>query len=411
MKRLFKTNEVLKKDLSELQKKYDILSASYEKYISDSRNRDEELKKSEEKFRRAFITSPDSININRLQDGMYITINEGFTKITGYTEDEIIGKTSLELNIWAIPEDRDKLVKGLREGGRVENLETVFRMKDGSERHGIMSATIIELNGISHILSVTRDITDRKYAAMALQESENKYRELIELAVDGILLGSPDGIIIGANSYILNLTGRSRDQILGLHINNLFTDVALQHVPLRFDLLKKGETVINERNIIRPDGKIIPVEMHSKMMPDGSYQSIFRDISERKEAEKALRESEEWFRTLFEQSADGIFYMTLEGKIVEVNNSFAELHGYTMDEILMMNIRDLDCPESSQLYNERMTRIHSGEYLKFEVEHFHKDGHRIPLEVSTGTIKMGSSAQDPLPVRENAELRLKWTRN
>ena len=70
------------------------------------------LQASEDKFRKAFITSPDSININRLNDGMYVSINNGFTKITGYTEEEIIGKTSVELNIWADNSERDKLIKG-----------------------------------------------------------------------------------------------------------------------------------------------------------------------------------------------------------------------------------------------------------------------------------------------------------
>ena len=125
-------------------------------------------------------------------------------------------------------------------------------------------------------------------------------------------------------------------------------------------------------------------------MPDGTYQSIYHDISERKKAEKALKESEEWFRKLFEQSTDGIFYSSLEGEISAVNNKFAEIHGYTIDEMKRMNIKDLDCPEAIQLFSDRISRLLNGENLKFEVEHFHKDGHRIPLEVSAGMIRMGS---------------------
>ena len=117
---------------------------------------------SEEKFRKAFITSPDAVSINRLEDGMYVLINEGFTKLTGYSEDDVIGKTSIELNIWAFPSDRDKLISGLRENGVVENLEADFVMKDGGQMTGMMSATIIELNNVPHILSITRDITDKK---------------------------------------------------------------------------------------------------------------------------------------------------------------------------------------------------------------------------------------------------------
>lgn len=384
------SKDALLQELQELHLKYELLSKSHEKHVAESNNIHEELRKSEDKFRKAFITSPDSVNINRLSDGMYISINKGFTKISGYTEEEVIGKTSLELNIWADTADRDKLVKKLLEEGYVENLETFFLMKNGSLRNGIMSASIIDLEGIPHILSITRDITDRRYAEIALYQSENKYRELIELAVDGILLGSSDGTLISANSYILNLTGRSLDQLLGMNISELFSSETLKNNPLRFDLLQKGETVINERSIIRPDGRLIPVEMHTKMMPDGTYQSIFHDITERKEAERALLESEEWFRNTFEQAGDGILYLNYDGKIIAVNKSFAEMHGYTVEEIRNMQMYDLDCPEAKEFYMERMQLLKEGETLKFEVEHYHKAGHRIPLEVTAKRLTIGS---------------------
>ncbi|MFA3783901.1 PAS domain S-box protein [Melioribacteraceae bacterium 4301-Me] len=129
----------------------------------------ENLKISEEKFRKAFFTSPDSININRLSDGKYVSINQGFTKIMGFTEADVIGKTSLELNIWVNPKDRERLVEGLKTNGIVENLEAPFRAKDGSIKIGLMSATIIELDGIPHILNITRDITEVKKQEHARQ--------------------------------------------------------------------------------------------------------------------------------------------------------------------------------------------------------------------------------------------------
>ena len=352
---------------------------------------EEKLSVSEEKFRKAFITSPDAVNINRLEDGMYVLINEGFLKITGYSENEVIGKTSLDLNIWANPVDREKLVDGLRESGVVENLEAEFLKKNGSVIMGMMSATIIDLNNVPHILSITRDITEKKNSAIALQMSESRYRELIELAVDGILMGSSDGTIIGANSCILNLTGRNLDQLLGINIASLFPAREMEMMPFRYDILMQGETVINERNIIRPDGRMVPIEMHTKMMPDGTYQSIFHDITERKASEKALRESEAWFRNLFEQSSDGIFYISYDGRIIMVNRSFAEMHGYTLDEIKNMNLSDLDCPESKLFHHDRMRRLKEGENLKFEVRHFHRDGHKIPLEVIANRVTVGST--------------------
>ena len=126
------------------------------------------LKESEERFRLAFHTSPDSINLNRLDDGMYIDINGGFTQIMGYTREEAIGKTSISLNIWKNPEDRERMVAALRENGYVENLEAEFVAKDGTVKNGLMSCRILQINQETVILSITRDITGRVRANAAL---------------------------------------------------------------------------------------------------------------------------------------------------------------------------------------------------------------------------------------------------
>ncbi len=151
--------------------------------ITERKQAEDALRTSEEKFRKAFFISPDAININRLQDGMYIAINKGFTQIIGYNEAECIGKTSLELNIWADPADRKRLVDGLRNNGEVTNLEARFCAKDGSIRYGLMSASVLELDNIPHILSITRDITERKRAEIVLaQQAEELRRRNDELA-------------------------------------------------------------------------------------------------------------------------------------------------------------------------------------------------------------------------------------
>jgi PAS domain S-box-containing protein len=315
-------------ELQDLFHKSERTSSSDQKKPSDQK-----LQFTEEKFNKAFYTSPDSININRLEDGMYVSINRGFTKMSGYSEEEVIGKTSVELNIWAISEDRARLVKGLKEKGEVENLETIFMRKNGSLMNGVMSAVIIDLDGVPHILSITRDITDKKEAEVALKESENKYRELIELAADGILIGTHEGIIIGANSYMLALTGRTLDELLGLHVSELFQPESLIASPLRFDLLKKGEVVLNQRLVIRPDKSLIPIEMHTKMMPDGTYQSIYHDVSERRKTEIALKESEEKLQSIFRAAPVGIG-LVINRNLAEVNDEFCSLIGYSRSELI-----------------------------------------------------------------------------
>jgi len=120
--------------------------------ISDRKQAENDLRKSEEKFRATFRTSPDAINLNRAEDGLYIDINDGFTKIMGYSREDIIGKSSLEFNIWNDSKDREKLVSGLKKNGLVENLEVKFISKDGQIKTGLMSARILSIENENTIL-------------------------------------------------------------------------------------------------------------------------------------------------------------------------------------------------------------------------------------------------------------------
>lgn len=127
--------------------------------ITDRKQAEERLRELEEQFRLTFYTSPDAININEM-DGTYLEINQGFTQLTGYTREEVLGVTSADIKIWDIPEDRQRLIDGLQRDGYVKNLESRFLMKDGSHKIALLSATILPLKGTPHILSISRDITD-----------------------------------------------------------------------------------------------------------------------------------------------------------------------------------------------------------------------------------------------------------
>jgi PAS domain S-box-containing protein len=148
--------------------------------ISERKKAEDTLRLSEEKFSTAFHISPDSININRLSDGLYIEINQGFTALTGYTSDDVLGKTSAELNIWVNPQDREKMVKGLLGQGEVWNLESTFRTKNGNLKICLISARIIELNQEQCILSITHDISERKRAEELMTRQSEQLRILYE---------------------------------------------------------------------------------------------------------------------------------------------------------------------------------------------------------------------------------------
>ncbi len=146
---------------------------------------EEALRSSQEMFSKAFHTSPDAININRLNDGIYININQGFTNMTGFTREDALGVSSLEMDIWANPADRESLVKGLQETGAVNNLEAEFRFKDGTVKTGLMSARVIEIDHELCILSITRDISERKQAEIDLKQAHAQLEEAYNATLEG----------------------------------------------------------------------------------------------------------------------------------------------------------------------------------------------------------------------------------
>jgi len=163
-------------------------------YVCVSRNIDRRkqaesaLQLSNALFQTAFSISPDAVTLNRMRDGVYTMVNEGFAMLTGFSREEVIGKTTEEIGIWADPQERDHLMEAIDAAGSIRNLEARFRLKDGSIRTGLVSANIIILNRQPYVLSITKDIDTFKKAKKALTESEEKYRKLIETATDAIFI-------------------------------------------------------------------------------------------------------------------------------------------------------------------------------------------------------------------------------
>jgi PAS domain S-box-containing protein len=279
--------------------------------ITERRQIEEAHRQSEEKFRLAFQTSPDSINFNRLSDGMYIDINEGFTKLTGYTREDAIGKSSIDLNIWYDPKDRKRLVKTLQKEGYIENLEARFRRKDGQVGVGLMSARVLKLNQEDVILSITRDITERKQVENVLRESEDRYHQLFDASTDAILVRTGE-TIIHANSAALNLF---KAQHVGDLVGKRYLDfVPPEDRPESAERVRKsmsGDWIVppREHRLTTLDGQVIYVESAGvpiKYQGEIQHFGMFRDITDRKRAEEALRESEEQHRQIVESSTDAI---------------------------------------------------------------------------------------------------------
>jgi len=136
--------------------------------ITERQRTEAALRASEERFAKAFHTSPDGITISRLSDGRYIEVNRGFTALSGYEASEVLGRTSVELGVWIDSRDRDAFVAALGAHGEVVNLEMDFRFKGGVIKNTLVSARLMDLNGEACVLSTTRDMTERKLAEAQL---------------------------------------------------------------------------------------------------------------------------------------------------------------------------------------------------------------------------------------------------
>jgi PAS domain S-box-containing protein len=157
------------------------------------------LQISQEKYSKAFRSSPSAITLSTLSDGHYIEVNESCWKLLGYSQSEMIGSSALELRIWANPSDRELLKQRLQEQGRITNLEVEFRKKSGEIFSGLISAEVIQLDNTPCLLAVTTDITLFKEATKALQ----KLAEIGELAsmIVHEIRNPLTTVLIGLNSF------------------------------------------------------------------------------------------------------------------------------------------------------------------------------------------------------------------
>lgn len=150
--------------------------------ITERKKTEAALRKSEERFEKAFHATPDAIIISRMSDGLIIEVNEGWRKLFGHDPGEVIGQTSIQLGIYVNPEDRKELIARLEKRGSLHNFELQIRRKSGEIRQASMSVERMEVNGVSCLLTVMRDITERKQAEQALRENEWRLNRAEEIA-------------------------------------------------------------------------------------------------------------------------------------------------------------------------------------------------------------------------------------
>lgn len=171
----------------------------------------------DDRYFKAFHCNPDPVTISTLGEGRYIEVNEAFLKVSGYQRHEVIGHTALELNIWVNPDQREMLVNKLRtQGYNSRDEEVQFRTKSGEIRIFLYSTEIIDIDGIQHLLFVTRDITERKRIEEALRSSEDRFAKAFNASPAAMAITSlEDGRIFNVNDSFCRCLSFDREEIIG----------------------------------------------------------------------------------------------------------------------------------------------------------------------------------------------------
>jgi two-component system, cell cycle sensor histidine kinase and response regulator CckA len=195
--------------------------------ITERKRMEDALRQPEERFSKLFHQSPDAVSLTRRQDGVFLEVNRGFTDVTGWAPEEILGRAPDGPRIWPSPEDHRALTRALSERGEARGIDVRFRHRDGSIRHGVIAGRLIEIAGRECVVSTLRDITAQKRAAEALRRSEDRFRRLFDEAIDGIaVIDMETGIFHDCNKAFLRMTGYKRGELIGRHRSVLHAEGA-----------------------------------------------------------------------------------------------------------------------------------------------------------------------------------------
>jgi PAS domain S-box-containing protein len=223
-----------------------------------------------------------------------------------------------------------------------------------------------------------RDITKKKKTELQLEQNELKYRTLVEQASDGILISDKEGHYLDANTSITNITGYTKEELLGMHSKELLFKEDLEKTPLVMERLRNEGKTITERRIRRKDGSAVPVEISATILPDGNFMGIIRDISERKKAELQITKEQSLSASVI-NSLPGIFYLyDKEGHFLKWNRNFETVSGYTTEEISKMHPLDFFDEDEKQLLTERISKVLTEGKAEVEAHFLTKDRKKIP---------------------------------
>ncbi len=402
------------------------LSQQVARELAERKRAEEAHLESEEKFSAAFQSSPLALVITKL-DGKFVEANPAFCDLVGYSREEIMGKTVTDLGILS-DQNREKLISAaVNAGGSVSNAEVKFRIRDGSLRDILYSLETISIRGTKHLLSTGIDITDRKRAEDERRESEERYRAVTELVSDyaySYRFNSDGNVELEwVTSAYRRITGYEPSEIRGegewkklIHPEDLVK--ASEHTEKIFT----GRQSIVEYRIITKNREVRWLRDFAQPMLDKESRVVrfvgaAQDITERKQAEEALRRAEENYRSIVENSLNGIFQSTPEGRFIMVNPALARMWGYDSPGDLLASVTDA----ARQVYvdpdrrakHTRLLKEQDGSVTGFEYSAYRKDGTTIWVSEnvrsvvdSDGTLLYYEGTVEDISERKQAEEKI-----
>jgi PAS domain S-box-containing protein len=331
----------------------------------------------------------------------FVYVNEAACRSLGYTRKELLTLRIPDIAPQHDPERFQQRLTSIKQG-RSATYESLHRRKDGTEFPVEASIAYLEHEGQGYTCGIVRDITERKRAEEALAEKTNELSDFIEHATVSMHWVGPDGIILWANQTELDLLGYTSEEYIGHHVADFHVDQpTIQDI---LDRLRCGAAVQEYAARLRSkDGSIKGVLIDSSVLrKNGKFihtRCFTRDITERKRAEQALRESEERFRILFEQAAAGVAQVdTATGRCARVNRKLCEITGYSQTEMLSLDVQRLTHPDDWEGSRNNIARLTTGEMNEFRMEKrlIHKDGTAIWVKLAVSPMWQPDATPDYL---------------
>ena len=350
--------------------------------ITERKLAEESLKLSEEKFNKAFQLSPVAMTIQN-SEGLFVDINNAFLKMMEYERDEIIGHNGKDLQLWEDEMERIRIQDHYESKNDIHELEVRFKNKSGKPGVGILSAESIMLDGKLAVLSTVLDISDRKTAEITLRESEKKYHSLIQNSQFPIVVASlADGQVLFINKCASKIFEVPEEKAIGLMAMDYWCD---KEDRARFiDLLKKNGAVMDfEAELHSESGKQIWTIIFSNIIEFDGVQATmtaFHDITERKLAEKILKESELRFRTILDYTYDWEYWVDENYQVVYMSPSCKRITGYTQNEFISDPglLGRIIFPEDFDLFDKHHNEVysyqHENDFIEQEFRIIKKDG-------------------------------------